>query len=97
MSAALGALGNDDVGAGPRGAQRLRHGSCHIGDLATGVMGAVEIGLQVLIGPRPCELHHTRTEFESSGEAVFTRVERQEIQAERLLDVLADSGIRSRI
>src|SRR5258708_19532746 len=55
-------------------------------------MGAVEVGLQILIGPRPGKLHHTGAEFESSGETVFASVERQEIQAERLLSLLADSG-----
>ena len=55
-------------------------------------MGAVEAGLQILIGPRPGKLHHTGAEFESSRETVFASVERQEIQAERLLSLLADGG-----
>src|ERR1700716_3006225 len=55
-------------------------------------MGAVEVGLQILIGPRPGKLHHTGAEFESSRETVFASVERQEIQAKRLLSLLADSG-----
>ena len=66
-------------------------GSGHVGDLAAGVMGAVEICLQVLFGPRPCELHDARVQFERSGETVFTHIEHQKVQADRFIGLLTDS------
>jgi hypothetical protein len=53
-------------------------------------MRAVEVCLQVLIGPRPCKLHDGRTQLESCGEAVFARIEQQEVQAKWLVGILAD-------
>ena len=85
MAAALAALRDDDVGAGLDGALGFRHRAGHVGDLAAGLVRAVEIRLQILLGPRPGELHHRRPQFERGGEAVLARVEQQKIQPERLV------------
>ena len=71
MAAAFGALRDDDVGAGLGRLHRLRHAVRHERDLAAGVVRAVDIGLQVLVRPRPGELHHLRPQRERRGEAVL--------------------------
>ena len=52
VPAALGALGDDDIGTGRRRPHRLGHAARHERDLATRAMGAANVGFHILFGPR---------------------------------------------
>src|SRR6202040_248268 len=85
----LAALGYDDIGPGLRGADRLLHSACHVGDFAARLMSPVKIWAELLVGSRPSELHDRRTQLECRGETVLARVKQQEVQTEWLIGFLA--------
>src|SRR5262249_52415489 len=91
MTAPFSALCNDNISTGLCCAYRFRYGTGHVGDLAAGPMGPIEVTRQVLLGPRPRELYHAWSEFERCGDTVLTHVEHQEVQAERVVSFAADS------
>jgi len=92
VAAPLGALRDDDVGAGFGRADGFRHGSGHVSDEAAHFVGALEISSQVLLRPRPGELHDRRSQLKGSGKTVFPCVEEKKIQSERLVRLLANGG-----
>src|SRR5262249_34706682 len=85
-----GGWGGGGGGGGGGGAPRLGNSARHEGDLGAGIVRAIDVGLDVLVGARPGERDRGGPQREPGGELLLVDVEDQEVERERLVGALAD-------
>jgi hypothetical protein len=83
MTATFRSLCDNDVGTGGNATLRLGHAACHQRNFAAGVVGAIDIPFQILLGPRPGQGNRRRLFTQSGGKAILIEQEHQKIERKR--------------
>jgi hypothetical protein len=90
VAAGLRSLRDDDVRARCNTALGLGDASGHQCDLAAGVVGAIDVALQILIGPGPSQRDCRWLFLQRCGKAILFKQKHQKIERKRFFGAVPD-------